>query len=101
MSSESPLPNSVPRRPVVTFRGVALRLVLCWAIYTASIGPMYWTWFGATYVSGPYWVAAFYSPLQKACQYVPYYGDLVENYIWWWNFPAPSAVESDQQLVAG
>jgi hypothetical protein len=40
--------------------------------------------------------------LQKACQYVPYYGELVDNYIWWWNFPAPKAVPApDQQLVAG
>ncbi len=101
MPDDSPV-TLPPQRPLLTFRGIALRLALCWLIYTLSIGPMYWTWFGAAYVSGPYWVIAFYSPLQTACEYVPYYGDFVEGYIWWWNFPTPAVIaDPGQQLVAG
>ena len=35
-----------------------MQLVLVWLIYTLSIGPMYWTWFGGAYVDGSYWVAS-------------------------------------------
>jgi|GEM_PF-3546803 len=101
MSSDLPNPE-LPKRPLLTFRGFAVQFLTVWLIYTLSIGPMYWTWFGAAYVSGPYWVIAFYSPLQTACEYVPYYGDLVEGYIWWWNFPSPNPIlDANQQLVAG
>lgn len=95
-------PTDHPKRPRLTLRGLALQFLLVWSIYTFSIGPMYWTWFGSTYVGGPYWVQALYSPLRIACLYVPAYGDLVENYIWWWNFP-PShfeMAEPHQQIIA-
>jgi hypothetical protein len=96
------LPVPIPQRPVLTVRGVVLQFVVFWVIYTLSIGPMYWTWFGAAYVGGSHWVIAFYSPLQTACEYVPYYGEWVESYIWWWNFPSPGSVtEPVHQLVAG
>jgi hypothetical protein len=102
MSPEFSPFNGSLKPPRITVRGVVLRLALCWALYTLSIGPMYWTWFGAAYVNGSYWVHAFYSPLRYACEYVPYYGDLVEGYIWWWNFPAPEVIlDPNQQLVAG
>lgn len=91
-----------PKRAGKALRRLALQFALIWLIYTLSIGPMFWTWFSAAYVGGPYWVIAFYSPLQLACEYVPYYGDLVENYIWWWNFPSPRELsDSAQQLIAG
>lgn len=99
--------NGLPPSPVgtsrrLTVRGVVLQFALFWLLYTLSIGPMYWTWFGATYVDGCYWVTAFYSPLRIACYYVPLYGDLVESYIWWWNFPpVQEAIEPVQQMAAG
>src|SRR5262249_43701044 len=100
MNVTSSTPTTKPRR--ITVRGVASQFALFWLIYTLSIGPMFWTWFGATYVGGSYWVVAFYAPLRLACEYVPFYGDLVEGYIWWWNFPAPHELtEPVRQMVAG
>jgi hypothetical protein len=100
MSDKPPL--LLPKRPLVTFRGIVAQFVLVWIIYTLSIGPMYWTWFAARYIDGSYWIIAFYAPLQAACEYVPYYGDWVEGFIWWWNFPSPGSVaEPAHQLVAG
>lgn len=94
--------SSTRRFPPITFRGVLLQLVVMWFFYTLSIGPMFWTWYGAVYVGGPRWVVAFYAPLQYACEKVPYYGEWVENYIWWWNTPAPPKLPDDeQQLIAG
>lgn len=93
-------PSFPPRR--ITLRGLVLKFVLIWLIYTLSIGPMYWTWFGSAYVTGdPYWVLALYSPLRLTCYYVPVYGDLVETYIWWWNFPASSEFAEPLQQFVG
>lgn len=91
-----------PKRPRLTVRGIVFQFVLVWSIYTLSIGPMYWTWFGSTFVGGPYWVRALYSPLRIACLYVPMYGDLVEDYIWWWNLPSTTyeVTEPHPQIVA-
>jgi hypothetical protein len=98
----SEIPPVKPIRKLLTVRGVILQLAIVWVLYTLSIGPMFWTWFGARFVDGPYWVLAFYSPLQYVCECVPVYGDLVENYIWWWNFQSPQELsDSAQQLVAG
>ena len=99
------MPHETPVTPRsrrwVTVRGAVAQILLVWVLYTASIGPMYWKWYAATYINGPYWVAAMYSPLHYACRYVPYYADAVEGYIWWWNFPAPGQLGvPDPQLVA-
>ncbi len=99
---EPQTPSVTRGRSFLTVRGVAVITVVAWALYTLSIGPMFWTWFGARWVDGPEWVLAFYTPLQFVCEHVPYYGDLVENYIWWWNFPpTPELTDPAQQLVAG
>jgi hypothetical protein len=97
---DTPSSTVPPKRPRLTARGVVLKFAVVWLIYTLSIGPMYWTWFGSTYVGGPYWVCALYSPLRIACLYVPPYGDLVENYIWWWNFPPSYELAEPLQQIA-
>ncbi len=99
--TSDPLP-STRKPPMVTLRGVALQMALFWVIYTLSIGPMFWTWYGAVFVGGSRWIVAFYAPLQYACEIVPFYGNWVEAYIWWWNCPSPlNLSDQAQQLLAG
>lgn len=70
--------------------------------YTLSIGPMFWTWYGARYVGGSRWVITFYAPLQYACEVNPYFGDCVDAYIMWWNTPPDYQLPTQpEQLVAG
>lgn len=93
---------STRKQPPVTVRGVALQMAIFWLVYTLSIGPMFWTWYGAVFVGGSRWIVAFYAPLQYACEIVPYYGNWVDAYIWWWNCPSPHDLSDQaQQLLAG
>jgi hypothetical protein len=81
----APLPMPVAPR---TWRGWVLRsagqMLLLFSVYTLSIGPMFWTWYSAMYLDGPVWVAKLYLPLVIACEVIPPFGWLVNQYINWW-----------------
>ena len=65
-------------------RNLGVRLAIYWAIYTLSIGPMFWWWYEATFLDGHRWIAAFYFPLLFACDRIDWFGDLVNWYINLW-----------------
>lgn len=55
-----------------------------WVLYTLSIGPMYWTWFGSKFnQQGVLW-ALVYEPLYLVCHWVPPFGRLVDAYVMLW-----------------
>lgn len=85
-------PDAVPRprlawpdvRRFVIRRFIALVVLL--ALYTLSIGPMWWMWYSGMYLETEtnYWVIAAYEPLRQACR-VEIINDIVTAYIVWWN----------------
>ena len=100
MSQREASTPSQPRR--FSTRRVAALLAVVWVLYALSIGPMYWTWYSASYIRGPSWVPALYGPLQFVGEHVPVFGRWIDDYIWWWNCPTPQPeAESPQQVAAG
>lgn len=55
-----------------------------WLLYMLSIGPMFWSWYESTYVSGSPWIAVIYAPLLVACELCPPFGWFVNSYINLW-----------------
>ena len=91
-----------PKRRRFSFRRALVLFAVFWVLYTLSIGPMYWTWYSAAYIRGPSWVLAVYGPLQYTGERVPAFGRWIDDYIWWWNCPAPQPnAEPAQHLAAG
>jgi hypothetical protein len=63
-------------------------LVFYFAVYLMllgiSIGPFFWTWFGAMYADGPKWVARLYLPLLMLCEICPPLRWVVNEWVNWW-----------------
>ena len=59
------------------------QLIICFGLYVSSIGPMYWVWFDAKYVTGPWIIAAFYEPLWRLAA-IPWIGNAINWYVSWW-----------------
>lgn len=68
----------------LTAKQFAVRLIVLFALYAGSIGPMYWRWYESMYLSGPRWVARLYYPLLFVCILIPPFGDLIDWYIGLW-----------------
>ena len=68
----------------LTAKQTAVRLVVLFALYAASIGPLYWTWYESMYLSGPRWIVRLYYPLFLLCSFIPPLGRLVDWYIGLW-----------------
>ena len=63
-------------------------LVFYFAVYLMllgiSIGPFFWTWFGAMYADGPKWVARLYLPLLMLCEICPPLRWVINEWVNWW-----------------
>jgi len=60
-----------------------MEFVLLVVVYALSIGPMFWQWYEAQYLSGSKLVVALYEPLLYATR-IPIIEKLLNDYINWW-----------------
>ena len=60
------------------------QLIISFGLYVFSIGPMYWFWFGAKYVNGPFLIAALYEPLWQLAGICPPFGAWLNWYVRLW-----------------
>ena len=63
----------------------AEQMLIMFGIYVLSIGPMYWTWVRAKHVEGNFFVAAFYEPLWRICEFIPPLREWLNWYVRLWN----------------
>lgn len=87
-SPAAPKPNPPAKRRRRSwwgfFRDVFLYILIYIVVSAISIGPLFWTWFGAVYCDGPKWIARLYLPLALACEICPPLSWLVNAWINWW-----------------
>lgn len=59
---------------------------LVWAFipYALSLGPFFWSWYGAIFELRSAWWLGAYVPLQVQIWLCPIYGDLLDWYLHWW-----------------
>ena len=60
------------------------KLLILFAIYVFSIGPMYWEIYEAYELDGSPFVAAVYYPVVWACEHNRYVADWVDWYVGLW-----------------
>lgn len=89
LAPDSDVDNSL--RPIPPGRwehveAVIEQLLILFALYVLSIGPMYWRWFSAKYVNGPALLAAFYEPLWILAGWCPPLGAWINWYVRFWVF---------------
>jgi len=60
------------------------KLLILFALYLFSIGPMYWKIYEAYELEGSPFVAALYYPVVWACERNPYISDWVDWYVGLW-----------------
>lgn len=87
--SSAPLVTTEPRSSPPLgrgrrFRRYLWRLVLFWTVYTLSIGPLFWAWFESVYLEGSPLIFAFYLPLLLTCEFIPWWGWIVNAYVNLW-----------------
>jgi len=73
-------PRPRPNRP----RKILIRMAVLLALYVLSIGPMYWSWYGAKVGLGSPLFLVFYRPLEIAAALVPAVGHFLNWYISLW-----------------
>jgi hypothetical protein len=61
-------------------------LLILFALYVASIGPMYWACFEAYNMDGSSFVAQLYFPVALACEVSPAISEWVNWYVGLWIF---------------
>ncbi len=64
-------------------RTTFLQLVVCFVLYTLSIGPMYWRWYASMYLNGPEYIAKLYYPLYLLSAFRPF-GEFLNWYVGLW-----------------
>lgn len=79
-----PEPADRPTGVWVRLEALAERLFILFSLYVLSIGPLYWQWYGAKYVSGPPLLAAFYEPLWILAGWCPPLGEWINWYVRLW-----------------
>jgi hypothetical protein len=79
-TSPSGSPRSIWTRVVAFLE----RALICFCLYTLSIGPMYWQWLAGRQARGPVLITAFYEPLRLLGELIPAFGEWLNWYIRWW-----------------
>ena len=81
-------PKNTVKNRKRTWRGFVRDLTIYFLTYLfisgLTIGPMFWTWYGAMYADGPKWIARFYFPLAFLCEICPPLARLINAWINWW-----------------
>lgn len=66
-------------------KGVLLQLAIFFTLYTLSIGPLYWRWYAAKFLSGePTLLGAFYEPLYRFAGWCEPFGEFLNWYVGLW-----------------
>lgn len=65
-------------------RAIFYRYAVLLLLYVLSIGPMFWTWYGALYSEGSSWIVGFYYPLWLLAGAIPWLGHFLNWYVRLW-----------------
>ena len=80
-----PLPGRISKR---SWRGFFRDLLIYFLVYLVvsgiTIGPFFWSWYGAVHADGSKWIARFYQPLAFLCEICPPLRRLINYWINWW-----------------
>lgn len=76
--------SEVPETIWQRIEALCERAFIAFALYTFSIGPMYWTWYAGKYATGSAMIAALYEPLWRLAGWIPAFGDWLNWYVRWW-----------------
>jgi hypothetical protein len=63
---------------------VALQVLIFFVLYTLSIGPMFWKWYGGQYLEADSPVAVFYEPLHLLAEWCDPFGKFMNWYVDLW-----------------
>ena len=93
-SEGEPKAISLEKKPISkpsskrTWSGFVRDLFIYFMVYLivsgVTIGPFFWSWYGAVHADGSKWVASFYQPLAFLCEICPPLSRLINAWINWW-----------------
>ena len=66
------------------FRDILIYVMAYLVVSGITIGPYFWSWYGAVHADGSKWIARFYQPLAFLCEFCPPLGRLINAWVNWW-----------------